>query len=392
MDGNIASLAQGQFVSPGLQYSTYPYQVPDGHGALAAYYAANQQLAPQSWFVNPLAQGIQPIGGGFGNPQFGGVLGGWGGQLPNYMPISATGQFLSPTVQPIGGVFGQQTCAIPGSLVGGYATPYQLGNQGCLGNFIGQVGQPIGSVFGSPFGVPQIGGTLGGFGNQLSGFTPIAVTPQAAQAAQVVAQQAAQAGQLVANQAAQQAGQQTVLAGQQVAHQAAQQAGQQVAIVAQQIALQAAQQAAQVACQVAHQAAQQAAQQIATGSTAPLMYNPTNVLGAQYVTPQQLAAQNWFGNILGQQPRPIGLTNAAIYGYPQFGNPLGVLPGQLPWSAVPFSTLPQSVNQTGFGSWIGTPSGAFGVLQPGIAPLNPYVGAPIGSQTQLTASPRFSFA
>src|SRR6266849_1147734 len=79
MDGNIASFTQGQCASPGLQYSTYPYQVPDGQGALAAYYAANQQLVPQGWLVNVLGQGVQPIGaamsGAFGNPQIGSVSG-----------------------------------------------------------------------------------------------------------------------------------------------------------------------------------------------------------------------------------------------------------------------------------------------------------------------------
>src|SRR5258708_27867 len=125
MDGNIASLAQGQFASPGLQYSTYPYQVPDGHGALAAYYAASQQFAPQGWFGNVLGQGAQPIGGiggGFGNPQFGGVPGGWGGQLANLIPISAGA----------------------GNLGGCYGGAQQLGSQGWLGNVIGQAGQTIG--------------------------------------------------------------------------------------------------------------------------------------------------------------------------------------------------------------------------------------------------------
>src|SRR5260221_13007665 len=78
MDGNIASLTQRSSATPGSQYSTYPYQVPDGQGALTSYYAANPQLAPQGWLANVLAQGFQPIcsaiSGAFGIPQLGVVL------------------------------------------------------------------------------------------------------------------------------------------------------------------------------------------------------------------------------------------------------------------------------------------------------------------------------
>src|SRR5258708_39585699 len=130
MDGNIASFTQGQCASPGLQYSTYPYQVPDGQSALAAYYAANQQLVPQGWLVNVLGQGVQPIGaamsGAFGNPQLGSVSGGLGGQLPNFIPFSAAGQGPPQRAQPIGGALRPQTRAVPGSLIARYGAPYQL--------------------------------------------------------------------------------------------------------------------------------------------------------------------------------------------------------------------------------------------------------------------------
>ena len=85
MDGILASLAQGQFASPGLQYSTYPYQVPDGHGGSHAYYGAPQQYVPAGWFGNVPGQLGQSIGGGlggqFGNPQLAGQQGGQYGTL-----------------------------------------------------------------------------------------------------------------------------------------------------------------------------------------------------------------------------------------------------------------------------------------------------------------------
>src|SRR5579862_773100 len=84
MDGNITSWSQGQFASPGILGSNYPYQVPDGWG--------------QGWSGNFFGQGAQPIGGigfpgqlgrpiglggggAFGIQQYGGYPGGSSGQL-----------------------------------------------------------------------------------------------------------------------------------------------------------------------------------------------------------------------------------------------------------------------------------------------------------------------
>ena len=354
MDGNIASLAQGQFASPGLQYSTYPYQVPDGHGALAAYYAATQQFGPQGWFGNVLGQVAQPIGGigaTLGNPQLQGVPGGWGGQLANFVPSSAGGQGFPQT-----------------GLQMGYATPQQLlASQGWLGNFVGQAGQPLGSSLGGGFGIPQIGAYSGGFGG------PIYGSPQAAQTAQYLAQHAAQAAQQVALQAAQQAAQQVAQqaaqAGQHVAlhvaqqgaQQAAQQAGQAGQYVAQHVAQQAAQQVAQQAAQVAQLAAQQAAQQIAAGCLGQQTYSPWNALGIQYAMPQLWGSQGAYGNLWGQGLQSTGIGLGGAFGYPQFGGGFGgLLGGQIPWG--------------------------------GFRGLNPFAGNPLGTQTQLAATPRFSFA
>jgi len=322
MDANIATFAQGQQGQcaspglPGLQYSSYPYQVPDGFGA---YYGSTQQSIPQGWYGN--------------------VLGGSGGQFGNLIPNSG---------------FGQQAWAA----------------------------QPIATGFG--FGIPQGGGSIGGIGNQLSGF----IGPQ--QAAQHAAQQAAQAAQQVAQQASLQVAQQAGQAAQQIAQQVAQQA-------AQQVALQIAQQASQVAQQVAHQVAQQAAQQVnqQAAQVAQVVahqavqqvlagcggqqqaYSPWNALGAQFANPQQQWASQGSPGNLGQAYQPFGIQGGA-FGYPQLGA-FGGLTGQLPYSLT-------GVPQWAYPGLAGNPQGGF------MRGLNPFAGVPLGTQTQFGASPRFSFA
>lgn len=312
MDANIATFAQGQCANPGLQYSSYPYQVPDGHGALAAYYAGLQsQMSPQGWFGNVLGQIGQPLGAGFGgtfsNPQFSNLPGGWGTQLQNLIPISPAVPGFHQIAQPVAGVLGQQACAFPGGFAAGYAPQQPLASQGWLGSVLGQTGQPSSYGIGGYFGTPQMASYASGLGSQLFGFNPLSNSPQAVQAAQYAAQQAAQVGQQVAQQAAQQIAQQATQAAQHVASQ---------------VALQAAHLVSQQAAQVA----QQVASQVAAACIAQQTYAPWNV--PQYATPQQ------------------------------------------------------------WGSW-GAP---YAFLQPGIRGLNPFAGAPLVNQTQLGATPRFSFA
>lgn len=353
MDGNIATFAPGL---PGLQYSTYPYQVPNGHSALAAYCAASQPLFPQTGFGNVLGQMAPPIGGGiggaFGNPQLGTIPGGWGGQLANFA------QSFPQIAQPWYAPYGQQGCAVPGSLAAYYGIPQQLAPQPWLGSFLGQPGQPIAYGIGGTFGMPQIGGYLGEFGSQLPGYGSL-VSPQAIQVAQQSGQIAQQAAWQVAQQAAQ------------TAHQ-----------VAQQVALQAAQQVGQQAAQVA----QHVAHQVAAACVAQQMQSPWNPLGVPYATLQPGT------NVFGQIPQPFGASLGAAFGYPQFGNPYGVVGGQLPLAISPLVGLPQAAIQGGFGAWGGVPAGGYSMIPPGLRPLNPLAGAPLGNQTQLAATPRFSFA
>ena len=277
MDGNIA-LSQGQFASPGV-CSSYPYQVPNGYGALAAYYAGSPPWG-QGWSGNVLGQLAQPIGG-------------------------------------IG--------------------------------FLGQSGRPIGLGVGGAFGIPQYGSNPGGWGGQLYG------SPQAMQTIQYATQQAAEVAQQVAQQAAHQVAQQAALAAQQVAHQAAHQVAQQATLTAQQVAQQAAQQVAQQAALTAQVTAQQAAQQaVAGGIGQQQIFWPGNAFG-QYAIPQLSGWQGGYGIYPGQQ-QPYGINLGGGFGYPQFG---GV---------------------------------GFGMGQPGLRGLNPFAGTPLGAQTQLAGSPRFSFA
>ena len=225
MDSILASVAQGQCASPGLLYSAYPYQVPDGHAGSPTYLATAPQYVPAGGFGTVLGQFGQPLGVGFsgvlGNPQLGGVL---GGQYANPNPFT-TGIQIPQLTQPNGLGFGQ---------------PMWLGSPS------GAIPQPIGMGFGS-IGLPQFGSVLGGIGSQIPASIPFAAQSLAAQQ---VAQQAAQAGQMAGQQAANQA-----------AQVAAQQAAQQVACHAAQAAQQAAFQAAQAAQQVGQQAAQQVALQ-----------------------------------------------------------------------------------------------------------------------------------
>jgi len=397
MEGILASLAQGG--SPGLQYSTYPYQVPDGHGGTHAYYGGLQQYAPASWFGNVLGQIGQPIGGGFGgqfgNPQLAGLP---GGQYGNLNPFA-------------------------------YPMPQQLLGQGWPGTWFGSISQPTGIGLG--VGIPQFGSTLGGIGNQLSGSIPFSVPQQAAQqvvqqAANAAQQVGQQVGQLAAQQAAQQAAHQVACqaatAAQQAACQAAQaaqligqQGAQRVAVQgakqlgvqpAQQAALQAAQAVQQVAHQAAHQAALQAAQQVgqqaaqaaqlagyqvaqqaAAGCTGQQAYNPWNALGAQYIASQQWPSQGVFGNPWAQMLQPFGTIGGGGFGYPQYSGAFGSLGGQ----PNPLAALAQSGLQGPYGGLAGGYGGFPSAIR-GMNSLNPFAEASLGNQTQFAAAPRFSFA
>ena len=415
MDGILASFAQGQCASPGLQYSTYPYLVPDGHSATTAYYGTPQQYAPLGWVGNVLSQ--------FGQPP--GVAGGvFGGQFANLNPFTG-GIQIPQWTQPIGLGFGQQTnMGWPSTI------PQQLG-QGWLGNSMGPIPQPIGLGFASGIGVPQLASALGGMGSQFSAAIPGSLTQQAAQQ---VAQQAAQAGQLVglqvAQQAAQQAAQRTAHqvacqaahAAQQAAFQAAQaaqqvgqQGAQQVALQgaqqvgaqqAQQAALQASQAAQQVAHQAAHQAAQQAAQQVAqqaaqaaqqagyqvtqqaaAACAAQQAYNPWDSPAIQSIAAQQWVPLAGYGNPWGQTYQPYANIGALVPGYPQYAGAFGAFGGQPLGAINPLAALSASGFQGAYGGIGQSPSAIRAVN-----PFDAYGAGSLGNQVQFTPAPRFSFA
>jgi hypothetical protein len=110
-----------------------------------------------------LGQIGQPIGSAvgslFGQPNLGGQIGGFAGQLGRFLPFS---------VDPVTAAYMQQAQL---------AQQPQLAPQGFFGNLLGQIGQPIGSAVGSLFGQPNLGGQIGGFAGQLGRFLPFSVDP-----------------------------------------------------------------------------------------------------------------------------------------------------------------------------------------------------------------------
>jgi hypothetical protein len=197
--GNVLGNLAGQLGSilpfaAGPQFPQQQYGMPQfaPQGAIGSWI---HQLAPQLGGT---------VGGMFGQPQIGNVLGNLAGTLGSILPFAAGPQFpqqqqfmpqgalgnilqqLGPQLGgTVGGMFGQSGLGnVLGNLAGqfGGMLPFSAGPQfipqGAIGNWISQLAPGIGSAAGSIFGQPQAGGFLGNLAGQLGSILPFSAAPQ----------------------------------------------------------------------------------------------------------------------------------------------------------------------------------------------------------------------
>src|SRR5262249_9557042 len=149
-----------------------------------------QQLAPQLGGT---------VGGAFGQPQLGGMLGNLAGQLGGMLPFAAGPQLMqqqpppyNPGIIGVGSPFGQLSSLFGqqrplSSMISDYPSfsggsplgsmlPFAAGPQfipqGAVGHWLSQLAPGLGGVVGGAFGQPQLGGVLGHLAGQLGGMLP----------------------------------------------------------------------------------------------------------------------------------------------------------------------------------------------------------------------------
>jgi hypothetical protein len=180
MLGNIA----GQLGSSMLPFSAGPQFVPQG--AMGNLFG---QIAPALGGV---------VGGAFGQPQLGGMLGNVAGQLGSMLPFSAGPQLVPQGA--IGNLFGQIAPVLGGvagtalgqpmlggmlgnvlGQLGSSVLPFSAGPhfvpQGAIGNLFGQIAPQLGGTLGGMWGQPQVGSMLGTAAGQLGSMLPFSAAP-----------------------------------------------------------------------------------------------------------------------------------------------------------------------------------------------------------------------